>query len=164
MRRKISVVLITLMIVSGQGIAQKILMKIGSVTAAGGEEVRALEFQINASTNWTSGGGASVGKPNPGNLMIKKTNNNSTSELFKFIAQGSAFPEVIFEYYDASDILYYTITLSDVYVTQMHWLSPECPTCLKLEQQVGFVFKIYKTTDVATGVSVIWNIPSGTVQ
>ncbi|MCW3107588.1 MAG: hypothetical protein JWQ09_2094 [Segetibacter sp.] len=164
MKRKLWLILITLLSTFSYSIGQKILMKIASVTAAGGEEVRALEFQINAASSWTAGGGASVGKPNPGNLMIKKTNNNSTSSLFKDIASGKTIPEVIFEYYDASNILYYSITLTGAYVTQLYWLSPECPTCLKLEQQVGFVFKTYKTVDVASGVTVTWDIPAGTVQ
>ena len=163
MRKKSCIILIISMVVSSYGMAQKILMKIGSFTATGGEEVRALEFQINAATSYTQGGGVSVGKANPGSLMVKRTHNKSTSELFKKIVAGASFADVIFEYYDAGDKLYYTITLGNVFLTQVYWLSPECPTCLKLEQQLGFVFKTIKTTDAVTGVTLTWDVTLGTI-
>ena len=81
---KLYFLLIVFTVLTASASAQKILMKIAAVTAAAGEEVRALEFQINANSSWT-GGGASVGKPAPGNLMIKRTNNKSTAELFRSI-------------------------------------------------------------------------------
>ena len=164
MKKILFLLLITLMISSTQSKGQNILMKIPSITAAAGEEVRTLDFQINAASSWTKGGGASVGKPNPTNLIIKKPNNKSTSELFKSIGQGKSIPEIIFEYYDTANKLYYSITLTNVFLTQLNWLTPECPTCLKLELQVGFVFKTYKTFDVASGMKVAWDIPAGTLQ
>ena len=164
MKKPLLMMLITLMITSSQSKAQNILMKIPSVTAAAGEEVRTLDFQINAASSWTKGGGASVGKPNPASLIIKKSNNKSTSDFLKSIGQGKSFPEIIFEYYDTANKLYYSITLTNVFLTQLNWLTPECPTCLKLELQVGFVFKTYKTFDVASGMKVTWDIPAGTLQ
>ncbi len=164
MKKTLFLLLIILMITSSQSIGQNILMKIPSITAAAGEEVRTLDFQINAASSWTKGGGASVGKPNPATLIIKKPNNKSTSDLFKSIGQGKSIPEIIFEYYDAANKLYYSITLTNVFLTQLNWLTPECPTCLKLELLVGFVFKTYKTSDVASGTKVIWDIPAGTLQ
>lgn len=166
MKRTLYMMLITLMITSIQSksIGQNILMKIPSITAAAGEDVRTLEFQVNAASSWTKGGGASVGKPNPANLIIKKSNNKSTSDFLKSIGQGKAIPEVIFEYYDVANKLYYSITLTNVFLTQLNWLTPDCPTCLKLELQVGFVFKTYKTVDVASGTKVTWDIPAGTLQ
>ena len=57
MKRTLYMMLITLMTTSIQSIGQNILMKIPSVTAAAGEEVRTLEFQISAASSWTKGGG-----------------------------------------------------------------------------------------------------------
>lgn len=161
--KKLYLLLILFIAISERGVAQKILMKITSVTAPAGEEVKALEFQINATTNFTSGSGAAVGKPVPGSLMIKMPTNTSTSEMFKKIVMGTSIPEVVFEYYDASNTLYYTITITNAFLTQLYWLSPECPTCLKLEQQLGFVFKTMKTVD-ANGVTLTWDITKLTIQ
>ena len=152
-----------LLMAYSQASAQKILMKIGTVTAAGGEDVRALEFQINASSNYLQGAGASVGKPVPSSLSVKRTHNVATNSLFNNIVKGTSIPEVKFEYYDAANVLYYTITLTNVFLTQLYWLSPECPTCLKLEQQLGFVFKTIKMADAVTGASTTWDIGSGSV-
>jgi type VI protein secretion system component Hcp len=163
MNRKFFLLLISLLTLCGFSFGQKIIMKIPSVTKPGGEEVRVLEFQINAETSFLKGTGAAVGKPTPGSLIIKKTNNQSGNTLLKYIAQGRAIPEVTFEYADASNVVYYIITISNAFLTQLHWLSPECATCPKLEQLVGFVFKTLKTTDVASGTTATWDIATGTV-
>ena len=140
-------------------------MKIDGITATAGEEVRAVEFKITAATTWANGGGVSVGKPKPGDFVIKKTNNTSTNELSKKILTGSAIPLVKFEYYSAADDKqpYFTITLKEVFVSNFFWLSPECPTCLKLEHQVAFVPKIFETFDAVTGKTVGYNISTGVV-
>jgi type VI protein secretion system component Hcp len=164
MNQKFYLLLISLLTLCGLSFGQKIVMKIPSITKAGGEDVRMLEFQINTETSYLKGTGASVGKPTPGSLIIKKTNNQSGNTLLKYIAQGKSIPEVTFEYSDASNVVYYTITISNAFLTQLHWLSPECATCPKLEQQVGFVFKTLKTTDVASGTTVTWDIATATVQ
>jgi len=144
---------------------QQILMKIGSVTAADGEQVKALEFQVTAPSTFSGGGGAGHGKAIPGYLSIKKDNGKSTTSFLKDIVDGSHLPEVIFEYYKASDKEpYYTITLTDALITQLYWLSPECPTCLKLEMQVGFVFKKYKTFDAESGQTITWDIQAGAIK
>ncbi|MGZ8511625.1 MAG: hypothetical protein ACXWWA_14660 [Chitinophagaceae bacterium] len=106
-------------------------------------------------------------KLKPGNCL-HKTNcpNGKVSICWIFFrpSQGKSIPEVIFEYYDAGNKLYYSITLTNAYLTQLGWLTPECLNCLKLELQAGFVFKTYKTFDAATGMKVTWDIPAGTLQ
>ncbi|HMO62255.1 MAG TPA: type VI secretion system tube protein Hcp [Ferruginibacter sp.] len=148
-----------------QSQAQKILMKITNVTDAKGEEVRALELQMNrAAGTSTGGGGTSVGKTDPGYLIIKKTHDKSTNELFKKMAQGTFMPEAIFEYYDASNTLYYKITLTNVLLMQFYYLSPECPGCLKLEHQVAFSYDKIKVEDLANGGNNNWDIKLNIAQ
>jgi type VI protein secretion system component Hcp len=144
--------------------AQKILMKITNITPAAGEEVKALDFRINASSSYTKGGGASIGRPAPDSLIIKKAVDKSTSDLLKKIVAGSAYPEVIFEYYDNNNVNYYTITLTGALVTSLYWLSPECPTCLKLEQQLSFVMSAIKMEDKITKATVTYNISAMTIN
>ena len=156
-------ILLALVLILGPltGVGQKILMKIGSITASGGEEVRAAEFKTDAPTSWSSGGGASVGKPKLGSFIIKKTNGPSTNDLHRHIISGSAYPEVIFEYYDAADKLYFTITLRDVFLTEFYRLTPECPGCLKLEHQVGFISKRIETADLVNGTTIKYDVSTG---
>lgn len=145
--------------------AQKILLKIASVTAMAGEEVKAAELRGDGSISWsgTGGGGASVGKVSIKDMLIKKQNGTSTNELFKKLLQGTAIPVVVIEYYDSNNTLFFTITLKTVFVTNFYWLSPECPTCLKLEHQVAFAAKQIETYDVATGVTVKFDVSTNLI-
>ncbi len=143
--------------------AQKIIMKVSGTTGVNGEEVRALEFGIESPTNFLSGSGVSVGKAVPGSLKVKKNNDKSTSNLFKNLIKGVHFQEVSFEYYDGSNVLYYVITLSTAFVNKILWLSPECPTCLKLEHQVEFVFAKMKTEDKINNITLTWDVEKQTI-
>ncbi len=142
--------------------AQKILLKIASITAAAGEEVKAAELRADGGVSW-SGGGASVGKVSIKDVLIKKQNNTSTNDLFKKLLQGTSIPVVVLEYYDSNNTLFFTITLKTVFVTNFYWLSPECPTCLKLEHQVAFSAKQIETFDVATGITVKFDISTNLI-
>ena len=157
-------ILIMVLLTGSQTSAQKILLKIGSVTAAGGEEVRAVDFKFDNPSIVSGGAGHTSGKVEASDLMIKKTNNTSTNDLFKKVLNGSHYPEVKLEYYDNANALYFTITLKDVLVTQFYWLSPECPTCLKLEHQVAFAPLIIESLDGATGVKVTYNFATNVVN
>ena len=163
MIKQLAVLPALLMLLYSHAAAQKILLKIGSVTAAGGEEVRAVDFKVDAATSWSLGGGPIVGVPKVHEFLIKKTSNVSTTDIFKKILQGTSYPEVVLEYYTAADRLYFKITLKDVYISNCFFLSPECPTCIELEQQVAFVPKLIETFYAATGVTVGYNVPERTV-
>ena len=155
--KKLIGLLIVALLTSSQLNAQKILLKIASVTAAAGEDVKAVDFKIELAATWLGGGGG-AGRANVHDLLIKKSNNTSTNELFKRVLTGTVLPVVVLEYYNASNVLYFTITLRQVYVSNFFWLSPECPTCLKLEHQVAFVPRQIETTDAVTGITYKFDV------
>jgi type VI secretion system Hcp family effector len=165
MRNKLLLALVLLLLTATHTHAQKILMKINGVTNAAGEEVRALELQINRAASSTGGGGGSTtGKAEPGNLVIKKSHGKSTNELFKRMAQGNFMAEAVFEYYDASNTLYYRITLSNVLLMQFYYLSPECPGCIALEHQAAFSYDKIKVEDIANSANNNWDIKLNIAQ
>ncbi len=139
----------------GPANAQKIVLKIASITPAAGEEVKAAEFKVEFPVV-LSGGAA--GKPVFKDFLIKKSNGTSSNELYKKLLTGVIIPVVMIEYYDAANNIYFIITLKQVSVSNFYWLSPECPTCLKLEHQVGFVGRQIETYDVSTGVTVKFDV------
>lgn len=139
-------------------------MKITGITATAGEEVKALDFRINAASSYLKGGGASVGRPAPDSLIIKKAVDKSTNDFLKKIVQGAGYQEVIFEYYDNANVNYYTITLTGALLTSLYWLSPECPTCLRLEHQVSFVMSTVKMEDKINKSILTYNIGASTVN
>jgi type VI secretion system Hcp family effector len=164
MQHKLIIIFLGMLIINTPAFSQKILMKINNITDAAGEEVRALEFQINSTVAAVGGGGGGTGKATAGDLVIKKTLGKSTNGLFSAVAKGTHIVPVIFEYYNAANVLYYKITLTDVIVGKVYWLSPECPSCIKLEHQVAFRFSSYKTEDILNGTQTTWNIGTGAVQ
>jgi len=157
MKKLIGLLIVTVLLTNCQLNAQKILLKIASITAVAGEDVKAVEFKIDATATWIGGGGGG-GRANFHEVLIKKGNNTSTNELFKKVATGTVLQTVVLEYYNASNVLYFTITLRQVYVTNFYWLSPECPTCLKLEHQVAFVPRQIETTDAVTGITYKFDV------
>lgn len=163
MRKKNCLPFILLILASYQSIGQKIMMRIPAIMDKA-EEVTALSLDLEALSSWTKGGGASVGKPNPGNLVVKKSYTKTTAELLRNISTGKAFQEVIFEYYDQGAKPFYSIVITGAFLTKLSWLTPDCSNCPKLIQQVSFTYKTIKTTDFATGTTITWDIPAGTVQ
>ncbi|MEO6405427.1 MAG: hypothetical protein ABIY51_04565 [Ferruginibacter sp.] len=142
------------MIVDGQLYGQKILLKISGITAAAGEEVKAVDFKMEGSSTWSSNGiTPGIIKVYP--LLIKKTVGLSSHELYKKTLTGAVFtPNVILEYYDAANVMYFSISLVNALVTNFYWLSPECPTCIQMEHQVAFNPRRIETFDVPTGITV----------
>ena len=131
MKKLIGLMAVTLLLLSGPLSAQKILLKIAAITPAAGEDVKAVELKIETSTSWQQGGGASVGKAVFQNLLLKKSNSTSSNELYRRMLVGSAIPAVVLEYYDASNVMYFSITMRSVFVSNFYWLSAECPTCIE---------------------------------
>ena len=164
MQHKLIIIFFGMLMIYTPTFSQKILMKINNITDPAGEDVRALEFQINSTVGAVFGGGGGAGKATAGDLVIKKTQSKSTNSLFSAVAKGTHIAPVIFEYYDAANVLYYKMTLTDVVIGKLYWLSPECPSCIKLEQQVAFRFSSYKTEDILNGTVTTWNITTNVVQ
>ncbi len=159
MKKLITLLMVPILLTNGPLSAQKILLKIASITATAGEDVKAVDFKVELAATWLGGGGGGGGgRANVHQLLIKKNNNTSTNELFKRVLTGIVLPVVVLEYYNASNVLYFTITLKQVYVTNFFWLSPECPTCLKLEHQVAFVPRQIETTDAVTGITYKFDV------
>ena len=157
MRKLLTLFLLSMLLTSGPLVAQKILLKIASITPVAGEDVKAVEFKVDLAATWIGGGGG-AGRANFHDFLIKKSNNTSTNELFKKLVTGAVMPAVVLEYYNASNVLYFTITLKQVTVTNFFWLSPECPTCLKLDHQVAFVARYIETTDAVTGITFKFDV------
>ena len=154
MKNKIVLIQMFLLLLCGQAIAQKILLKITGITAAAGEEVKAVDFKFEGTSTWTTTG-LSAGQMKLYPVLIKKASGLSTHEIYKKVLMGTVFtPNVELEYYDAANVMYYKISLVNALVTNFYWLSPECPTCIQLEHQIAFNPRRIETSDVATGITV----------
>lgn len=83
------------------------LMKLGSAkgeTKMGGKssvytkdawiELQGWDWEVEAESSWTKGGGASVGKPNPGKMNWEHYFDTSSCMVLKYICTGQAFEQV----------------------------------------------------------------------
>jgi type VI secretion system Hcp family effector len=77
-----------------------------------------------ASTNWTSGGGASVGKPMLGPAVFTKESGKASLQLKRNIAIGKSMAKATFEFYDVahdgSMQLTYKIVFQAVFVVAVN--------------------------------------------
>jgi type VI protein secretion system component Hcp len=134
---------------------------LGGATA----NVTAYSWEVTAASNWTSGGGASVGKPNPGAIHFTKAIDPSSVPTLLKIAQGAAYPSALFSVTlgkgkAASTMVY---ELEDVFVTRVS----QGTTDGLVTEEVSLVFKVVRWTftssagDVTTGT---WDVVSGSAS
>jgi type VI protein secretion system component Hcp len=97
----------------------------GRSTAIGYEnwtDVATLEWDVSALSSWLKGGGASVGKPNPGSLSWSQELDGSFLYALTNIAGGKSVPKLVIEYVrngDHGPVTFMQDVFSDVYFTSI---------------------------------------------
>ncbi len=139
----------------------------GEVVAGhvGAFDVADFSFDIDALTSWTSGGGASVGKPNPAPLIIDLKPGADLNGFIQDITQGKSFPHVRLEGVTAAANgaqTVYDLRLDGVFVTKV--------TDTNGVDHLELVYKAVSLTTTAqnpngtlgTPQTIGWNVPTGT--
>jgi type VI secretion system secreted protein Hcp len=134
-------------------------------------EIFAWDWEIEAETSWTKGGGASVGKPSPGKMSFRHYFDTSSIVIMGYICIGKAFPKVELQMMKTSGgavpVTYFTMAMEDVFICKV---SNSYTDEDKILQNVEMVFKTvkidYKPLDSNTGSpravkTYSWDIPSG---
>jgi type VI secretion system secreted protein Hcp len=134
-------------------------------------EVQGWDWEIEAESSWTKGGGASVGKPRPAALSWTHQFDLASIALLGKIAGGRAFPtaelQVARTTGRGTPKTYLTATMQDVYITKVTSSGTEEGQVL---QQISMVFKHiaieYRPQDSKTGglgaaAKFTWDIPAG---
>jgi hypothetical protein len=60
-------------------------------------EIQGWDWEVEAESSWTKGGGASVGKPNPGKLNFEHYFDTSSTVILGYICTGKAVPKLQLE-------------------------------------------------------------------
>lgn len=138
----------------------------GDSTAKGHENwirVSSLDWNVEAQTSWTSGGGASVGKPSPGKLQLVLPNGVWSQLFVRLITQGKALPKVVFDAMSSDGRPLYRMTVEGFFVSEYRLAS--LPTTPLPQDHVSGVFKTLKleqfaqTADGRLITTVVdWNI------
>jgi type VI secretion system secreted protein Hcp len=137
-------------------------------------EIQGWDWEVEAETSWTKGGGASVGKPNPGKMNFEHYFDTSSTVIMGYICTGKAFPKCELQMMkttgSATPETYFTMIMEGAFITKVSNTGTEEGN---VTQKVEMVFKTvkieYKPQDNKTGKlgavkTYNWDIPAGTAS
>jgi len=137
-------------------------------------EIQAWDWEVEAETSWTKGGGATVGKPNPGKLNWEHFFDTSSTVLMGYICTGKAFPKAELQVMkttgSAQPETYLTVSMEGCFLTKVSLLGTEDG---RVKQRIEMVYKTikveYKPQNLKTGAlgagrTFNWDIPAGTAS
>jgi len=136
-------------------------------------EIRGWDWEIEAETSWTKGGGASVGKPNPGKLRWEHYFDTTSTVIMGYLCTGKAFPKVELQMMKSTEKAlenYFTMTMEGVFITKVEIGGTEEGN---VTQKVEMVFKTvkieYRSQNPKDGMlakakTYTWDIPAGTAS
>ena len=137
-------------------------------------EIQGWGWEVDAETSWTRGGGASVGKPNPGKMNFEHYFDTSSTVILGYICTGKAFPKVELQMMrttgKGSPQTYFTMTMEGAFITKV---TNSGTAEGRVVQRVEMVFKTvkieYKPQNNKDGTlgavkTYNWDIPAGTAS
>ena len=134
---------------------------------AGEIEVLSYSIGTKAETSWTKGGGASVGKPNPGDLHFTAVWDRSVPTITSYITTGKAAQKATLTLRKGKQSNYAKYIFDSVFFTSAGQQGADGDG--RAVSDVAFVYKIMTIQNFAPGSStplncVTWDIPAGTVS
>ena len=137
-------------------------------------EIQGWDWEVEAETSWTKGGGASVGKPNPGKMNFEHYFDTSSTVILGFICTGKAFPKVQLEMMKTTGKgnpeTYFTMTMEGAFITKVSNSGTEEGNVVQKVEMVFKTVKIeYRQQDNKDGTlkaakTYTWDIPAGTAS
>jgi len=137
-------------------------------------EIQGWDWEVEAETSWTKGGGASVGKPNPGRMHFEHFYDMASHMFLGYICNGKAFPKAELQMTKTTGKgmpeTYFTMTMEGVFITKVSNAGAEGGL---ITQTVEMVFKSvkieYKPQNPKDGTlggvrTYNWDIPAGTAS
>jgi type VI secretion system Hcp family effector len=137
-------------------------------------EIQGWNWDVEAESSWTKGGGASVGKPNPGKLAFEHQFDSASIVMLGYLCTGKSFPKAELQVAKSGARgtleTFFTMTLEGVFLTKV---SNAGTADGVIAQHVELVFKTvkieYKQFDPRSGTAATaktfnWDIPAGTAS
>lgn len=141
----------------------------GDVTAKGHERwirVSSLDWEVEAPTSWTQGGGASIAKPKPGPIQLLLPSGAWSQHFIRLITQGKALPNVVFDAVASDGRPLYRMTAEGFFVTEYRLAN--LPASPLPQDHVSGVFKKVKIEYYSVGADgrvtssiVEWDVATG---
>lgn len=144
-------------------------------------EIQGWEWEVEADTSWTKGGGASVGKPSPGKLTFEHYFDTSSTVIMRYIFSGQSFDNIQLEMLkgtgtDKGQMCFFRMEMRDAFITKVtNSATDEGNVVQKVElvfKEVTFVYRPQLDQDDGKGragqlgaeSTVSWDIPAGKVK
>jgi type VI secretion system Hcp family effector len=134
-------------------------------------EIQGWDWDVEAETSWTKGGGAAVGKPNPGKFTFEHYWDKSSAIILGYICTGSAFETIQLLMFKGTGqggggTKFFDATMSDAFITKVSQNATEEGNLI---QKVELVFKkieiSYSIQNSAGAITPSthfeWDIPGG---
>lgn len=153
--------------------------QLGKYKDQGWIELQSWDWEVEAETSWTKGGGASVGKPNPGKMNWEHYFDSASTRILGYIFSGQSFPEMELHMLKsvgankgvagASQGVFFRMLMKGVFITKVgNSATDEGNVVQKVEmvfKEVTFEYAKQSDADGSLGalVPVSWDIPSGKV-
>jgi type VI secretion system secreted protein Hcp len=138
-------------------------------------EIQGWDWEVEAETSWTKGGGASVGKPNPGKMNWEHYYDTSSNSILTFIWSGRAFETITLNMMKGTGSagggqqVFFEMVMQGVFITKVANSATEEGNVLqKVEMVFKDVFFSYRAQKsngaLEPAVSCGWDIPAGKVR
>ena len=140
-------------------------------------ELQSWDWEVEAETSWTKGGGASVGKPSPGKMSWEHSWDRSSSVILGYICTGTAFEKIYLTMCKSTGsstrVPFFRVEMREAFITKVTQSATDEGNVL---QKVEMVFKSIaieysqQGIDKAKpgGLQVVnqfsWDIPAGKAQ
>ncbi|MEO7056485.1 MAG: type VI secretion system tube protein Hcp [Caldimonas sp.] len=137
-------------------------------------ELQSWDWEVEAETSWTKGGGASVGKPNPGKMNWEHYWDKSSHTILGYICTGTSFDEVRMEMCKSTgpdgQKPFFQVLMKEAFITKVANSATDDGNVL---QKVEMVFKYIEIKYAQQGVNprypgaltpagqFDWDIPAG---
>ena len=137
-------------------------------------EIQGWDWEVEAATAFSHGGGASAGRVTPGNFNFQHSFDSSSTVILAYLCSGRRFPKIELQVTkiagDGNAETYFTMTMEEITITKVSNIGTSEGSII---QQVQLSFQKvnieYKAQDNRTGamlppMNFNWDIPSGTVS
>lgn len=123
-----------------------VYMKADGLTTGNGDKLTAYQDNVLSGT-----------KPSFDPIKITKAP-GTTMRLLSDLWKGTHIPTVEFDFYDNTNTLVYTVQLTEVGVTKFSNLSPACPSCGSLTDEIWLSYTSIQYRDVANNSVFGWDL------
>jgi type VI secretion system Hcp family effector len=144
-------------------------------------EIQGWDWEVEADTSWTKGGGASVGKPSPGKMNFEHYFDTSSCNILRNIFSGRSFDSIELRMFKGTgkmnvdpknksgQQMFFKMIMADAFITKV---TNNATDEGNVVQKVEMVFKEVKfwyrpqldNGSLGNENEVSWDIPAGKVK